>query len=399
MQDVSVILGCSYGSEGKGHITNYVARTKRKPLIVRHSGGAQSTNQIVSATDTHCFKHFGVMDFDNISLPPTFLSKYFCTHPIIFKEEWNQLARYAAEPKVFMDWECQISTPYDMIINQIIEKDRGMFRHGSAGIGFGETMTRSQYLPFIVDDLDSRSECVDILQEIRAEYLPMRLKELGIEEIPEEYKIWVESNALMNSFLDTCDFMYDNSIIVDETVMADYESIIFQGSHGLELDKNSDNYPHVTYAHTGMENVITLVNDYSLLDVKEINAIYVTRPYITKHGFGPFINEVASLDNIIDTDKTNMPHEYKGKVRYAPLDLDIIVDAIKTDVNKCKKLKVNLDIAVTCLDHVSGMVNYRRGQREFQSTKSSFPSIIADELNAKHIYTSCGPKRKDITWK
>jgi adenylosuccinate synthase len=32
-----------------------------------------------------------------------------------------------------------VTTPYDMMINQIVERERGGDRHGSCGVGFGET--------------------------------------------------------------------------------------------------------------------------------------------------------------------------------------------------------------------------------------------------------------------
>jgi adenylosuccinate synthase len=43
------------------------------------------------------------------------------------------------KPTVYVDPASPVTTPYDMMINQIVEQERGADRHGSCGVGFGET--------------------------------------------------------------------------------------------------------------------------------------------------------------------------------------------------------------------------------------------------------------------
>ena len=60
-------------------------------------------------------------------------------------------------PQVFIDPAAPVTTPYDIMINQIVEETRGAGRHGSCGLGFGETIERWRAL--------ARSGDVDTLFE------------------------------------------------------------------------------------------------------------------------------------------------------------------------------------------------------------------------------------------
>jgi len=47
--------------------------------------------------------------------------------------------------------------------------------------------------------------------------------------------------------------------------------------------------------------------------IEDIEIVYVTRAYMTRHGAGPFPHESINLDF---EDKTNVPNQYQGSMRY-----------------------------------------------------------------------------------
>ena len=93
----------------------------------------------------------------------------------------------------------------------------------------------------------------------------------------------------------------------------DYNDIIFENAQGLGLDINCGSEWHTT-SNTGLTNPIEM-----LKDKEDFNAevCYVTRAYITRHGIGPMGNEAYKKDINADmVDKTNVPNEFQGSLRY-----------------------------------------------------------------------------------
>ena len=125
----------------------------------------------------HVFKHFGSGTLKGV---PTYLSKHFILNPILFREEWEGLVKKkGVTPKVIVHPEAIITTPYDMIINQIVETYRGKNRHGSCGFGIFETITRNKAVKYktlnarcIVKFSDFDRDLIrNILREYRGEYV------------------------------------------------------------------------------------------------------------------------------------------------------------------------------------------------------------------------------------
>ncbi len=58
-------------------------------------------------------------------------------------EEWQALKAIGADLRITSDPRALVTTPFDVLINQAIELVRGTARHGSTGVGFGETIERN----------------------------------------------------------------------------------------------------------------------------------------------------------------------------------------------------------------------------------------------------------------
>jgi hypothetical protein len=107
-----------------------------------------------------------------------------------------------------------------------------------------------------------------------------------------------------------------------------------------------------------MRNVLELQrkNDYNGKGSFEIDEIvYVSRTYATRHGNDPYFQgSTTPLPNTHD--KTNVPNEWQGTLRYAPLLYNGVADRIWLDLGANNLQKVNPDckvkLALTHLDQI-----------------------------------------------
>ena len=141
---IKVVIGANFGDEGKGLMTDYFCHQStlrgEKSLVVLHNGGAQRGHTVVTPDgNRHVFHHFGS---GTLVGADTYLSEEFVLNPMIFRQEWEELESTKAIPKVYVNHTCRVTTPFDMILNQIIEESRDNARHGSCGMGIHETMIR-----------------------------------------------------------------------------------------------------------------------------------------------------------------------------------------------------------------------------------------------------------------
>lgn len=186
-KQIKVVIGANFGDEGKGLITDYFCKRLSENgsvLNIRFNGGAQAGHTVVVPTlgqqKRHVFSHFGAGSFVNDT--DTYLSGNFILNPILFCRERDEVYRnFWFYPKVYIHENCKITTPFDMLVNQIVERSRGDQRHGSCGVGINETVVRYRnygightITPKTIRSLDLKY----LLTYQRDIYLTKRLKEL-----------------------------------------------------------------------------------------------------------------------------------------------------------------------------------------------------------------------------
>ncbi len=153
-----VIIGSNFGDEGKGLLTDWAAAPFGNDCIVaRFNGGVQAGHTVVLPDGRrHIHSHFGS---GTLAGAATFLGQHFVSNPLLFFRETAALEKLRIElPLVYADERGLVSTPFDMLINQIVEAARGSRKHGSCGLGFGETIERClipRYVTRIADLADS----------------------------------------------------------------------------------------------------------------------------------------------------------------------------------------------------------------------------------------------------
>lgn len=380
-----VVIGSNFGDEGKGLTTDWLCHRYAPDYVVRFNGGAQAGHTVTTPDGKrHVFGHFGSGTFLNV---PTILSRFFVVNPLLF---WKEFEKLNLKPEVFIDGDCLVTTPFEMLLNQFFEEKRGEKRHGSCGVGFGETIEREQFVSLKYSHLQDGKKVKEITESIISEYIFKRCSSLGYSG-PELFRwildLRIDLNKLLYDFYSKCakivDYCGDFS-----NKMIQNSSLVFEGAQGLMLDQNHEFFPHVTRSNTGLKNVIEFCKENGLNSVdNELDVYYITRAYMTRHGAGPFPGEEKwdwSNDKKIQ-DLTNQPNPHQGTLRFAPLNVDLIAKTVNSDFEENWKetnMKLQKNLVVTCLDQL---------KEEPKEVKQLF-----NALKVEKVHVSYGPTREHV---
>ncbi len=345
---VFAVIGRGYGDEGKGLATDYLAGLfeHEKCIVVRHNGGAQSGHTVEKKTGERFVFH--ELSSGSLSGAHTFWAGSF--YPDLYKIEEEALSfkdSFGFIPEIYADTKANITLFFDVMINMAIETKRGASRHGSCGMGINEADLRTKAGFGItvgdVADMDADT-LIRKFKSIREDYCLHRLRELGFSE--KEIPLEINDDEILEGFVRRIieNLSYITPVEDARKFMSGYDSVIFETGQGLLLDAdNEDNLPYVTASKTGLTNIVKLTGEWGL-DIEKV--IYVTRSYVTKHGPGPLLNECDSkVLGIKDPDKTNVPNEWQGSLRFALYeDAASILDPVLKDLKNCPGCKATLFI-------------------------------------------------------
>ena len=398
MRTAKVVIGAGYGDEGKGLICDaLVASAGTDTTVVRFNGGAQAGHTVtLDDGRRHVFHHVGSGAFAGAR---TYLSRFFVANPILLAEELRELAALGVHPRITIDPAAPVTTPYDMMINQIAEQARGKERHGSCGLGFGETVERSLHPQFAltVDMLGKPDALSAILRRIRSEWLPVRLAALGIRSLSEPDRDLIGSAAIAERWLaDAPAFLEAVAIGEAAAMLRGAPSLIFEGAQGLMLDQDRGAFPHVTRSNTGLRNVLAIAPE---LGIDHLDVTYVTRAYVTRHGAGPLAHELPQAPHRQTADETNVANPWQGQLRHGVLDLSILQRAIAGDLSDAAgaHIRTSHSLAVTCLDQIGAGASVMACGRKVEAAPEALATMAAHAANAASLSMSFGPTRTSVS--
>ena len=393
-----VVIGTQFGDEGKGRLIDYyAARVGGEGIVIRFNGGAQAGHTVVTPEGVRrVFSHVGSGAFVGAA---TFLSRFFVSNPILFLREIESLAGKGVQPAVYVDPQSPVTTPYDMMINQIVERERGAERHGSCGIGFGETIERNLTPAYAltVADLAERAALVDKLDAIRRVYAPARLARLGFAGAVDRNAGLLLSDGILERFIEDAGRFLQEVTVAEIQAATRGRPLLFEGAQGLLLDQDRGFFPYVTRSNTGLHNVLTLAAELALT---QLEVTYVTRAYTTRHGAGPLPHELPGKPYLGVVDATNIPNDWQGALRFGWLDLDVLRDAIAGDLAGAERLPglaIKPSLAVTCLDQVGDDgISYTCGGVRGKATFDRFIAALVETVGLDKVLLGFGQNRNSI---
>lgn len=335
------VIGKNFGDEGKGFACSRLASSLKNALIIKHNGGGQAGHTVEDPEGKWRFIHHQIGAGAEYHVSTLFADSFMPDLFQLGKEVKEFTGLFGFQPILYSEKNTRVSTIDDVLLNMGAELARGKNRHGSCGMGIEECVQRNAAgYGIAVEELATwtKQDLLDRLKQIRKEYTERRAKILGIQA-PAFSKSMKQLNLMNHStFSNPSNPYYEmlhnetvlenfvvevkenvkllNLVNADRKWLEEFQNLIFETGQGLLLDQDYEAYaPHLTSSKTGIHNPIIFLEKRDLfLD----EAIYVTRPYVTRHGNGPLPCEVdcSELPGVGE-DLTNQPNEWQGTLRYA----------------------------------------------------------------------------------
>jgi adenylosuccinate synthase len=369
--EIKAVIGANYGDEGKGLVTNFLARKaiseNKCPIVVLNNGGAQRGHTVIVGHNKHIFHHFGSGTMQGAA---TYIADKFILNPIVFVNEYQELCELGYTPRITADYKCLVSTPYEMLCSQIVCDFLGI--NDTCGLGIWETVKQFEEDNDAIHDYywyDCRLKNQKGIDEIK-EYLKHKREDLtrlvvsileSKDKLDSDSKIdilktIVEHTAKINieglhehwiSDLRNMIDIFNKNVDITYKLMENPTVIIVENGQGILLDRFKDKR-YGTPSRTGAEGVCDFISNYFLsTQIKKatVELVYVSRPYITRHGDGPLDNIIED-NNIISMlasrDTTNVPNDYQGTMRFARLDINELFGRVLEDYREGLKNSIAL---------------------------------------------------------
>ena len=317
------VIGKNFGDEGKGFTCSRLASSLKNALIIKHNGGGQAGHTVEDPEGKWRFIHHQIGAGAEYHVSTLFADSFM---PDLFQlgkevKEFTEL--FGFRPILYSEKNVRVTTVEDVLLNMGAEVSRGKNRHGSCGMGIEECVQRNAAgYGITVEELAgwSKQDLVDRLKQIRKEYTKRRAKILGIYPSNPYYEM-LNNETVLENFVEEVKVNVKLLTLVDADKkwleeIKHFQHLIFETGQGLLLDQDNEAYaPHLTSSKTGIHNSAIFLEKRGL-SLEE--AIYVTRPYVTRHGNGPLPCEVDPSElSGVGEDLTNQPNEWQGTLRYA----------------------------------------------------------------------------------
>lgn len=326
-----IVVDAGFGDQGKGVTLDTLAREFEIKMSVRFGGGSQPAHHMTLPNGiVHCFRQISSAAF--IPGMISICSREMLINPLnLILEAQSLEEKGVPEPlkNVYISENCLIITPMHFVINQMLESSRGDKRHGSVGMGVGQTIAMAKECPekaIVAGDLKKnavlRGKLLSLWRRSKDIAQEIFLRSPDNPFLQEKYK-FIHQNVISDLVEKFTSFALESGVhIVSDCelqqMMDKEEHLIFEGTQGILLDPTFGFPPHITKTNTTSRNALKIIGDS--IAKKNIIEVGVIRAYSTRHGAGPFVTEREWLGKIIK-DVNNQTHPWQGTFRIGWLDL------------------------------------------------------------------------------
>jgi adenylosuccinate synthase len=350
-----IVVDLGYGDSGKGTVTDWLCsaeagdarRASRAPhAVVRFNGGAQAAHNVVTADGRHhTFAQFG----SGMFAPGvrTHLSRFVLVDPLALALEAADLAAAGvAAPfdRLTVDRDALLTTPFHRAANRAREAARGDRRHGSCGMGIGETARYALEHPA---DAPLASDCASPRRlrrklELLRDWLAVAFGtgefgtgEFGSAEVRGGQPGGSQPGGgqpgggqpgggqaggnRVPPVADVCAALAafaGRVTLTDDGYLAGLlraGPVVFEGAQGVLLDEWHGFHPYTTWSTTTFANAEALLAGAGQTAAR----LGVIRCYLTRHGPGPLVTEDPTIEL---TGQHNTRNEWQGPFRTGHFD-------------------------------------------------------------------------------
>jgi len=282
----TVIVGAQWGDEGKGKITDILAR--EQDLIVRYQGGNNAGHTIVTG-EVKLALHLVPSGILRPNVTPV-IGDGVVVDPAVLLEEMDALAaRDISCERLLVSGNAHLIMPYHLELDKVTERYLGRAKLGTTRRGIGPAYAdKAARIGLRVQDL--------LDMKIFAAKLEVALKEknailskvynrlpLDPKRIIAEYETYARRLS---------PFITDTSLVVWRA-LRDGKRVLFEGAQGTLLDVDHGTYPFVTSSNPIAGGASTGGG----VGPREITRVIgIAKAYVTRVGAGPFPSEDLGPD-------------------------------------------------------------------------------------------------------
>ncbi len=279
---VKAVVGANWGDEGKGKITDMLA--KEADIIVRFQGGANAGHTIVN-------------DYGKFALH-TLPSGVFYDHttsiigngvalniPILFKEIRSITDKNVPMPKILVSDRAQMVMPYHILFDQYEEERLGGKSFGSTKSGIAPFYSdKYAKIGFQVRELFDGTDLKEKLTRV-CETKNVLLEHLYHKPLLNEEKLY---KTLMEYKEMVTPYVCDVSLHLDKAIK-EGKTILLEGQLGTLKDPDHGIYPMVTSSST-LAAYGAIGAGIPPYEIKQV--VTVCKAYSSAVGAGAFVSEI-----------------------------------------------------------------------------------------------------------
>lgn len=363
-----VIIGTQWGDEGKGKITDILA--KKADFIVRYQGGNNAGHTVVVKDKTY---KLHLIPSGVIHEKHCLLGNGMVIDPEVLLGEIENLKKEGIKLKLSIDPLANIIMPYHKVLDGVSESVLQSKKIGTTNRGIG---------PAYEDKYGRRGiRFIDLFdKKIFEEKVKdnFRLKRKMVEKVYKR-KFRLSRKKVISDYLEYADklrkYLKDVSLTIYQAI-ENNKKVLFESAQGTFLDITYGTYPYVTSSHPLTGGIFTDVG----IPPRELNVTGVVKAYTTRVGSGPFLTELVNKTGEQIRDIGNEYGTTTGRPRRCGwLDLEMIKYA--------KRLNGLNQIAITKLDVLSGVAKIKVALGyKLRGKKVSFPLTINQLKKCKVLY-------------
>jgi adenylosuccinate synthase len=282
----TVLVGAQWGDEGKGKITDILAR--EMDLIVRYQGGNNAGHTVVTG-DVRLALHLIPSGILHPNVTPV-IGDGVVVDPQTLLEEMDALtAQGISCERLLVSGNAHLIMPYHLEIDKVTERYLGRSKLGTTRRGIGPAYAdKAARIGLRVQDL--------LDMKIFAAKLEVALKEKNAILSKIYNRLPLDSRKIIAEYegyaARLAPYITDTSLVVWKALRGG-RRVLFEGAQGTLLDVDHGTYPFVTSSSPIAGGATTGAG----IGPREIGRVIgIAKAYVTRVGSGPFPTEDTGPD-------------------------------------------------------------------------------------------------------
>lgn len=350
------LVGLQWGDEGKGKVTDLLARDT--DVVVRYQGGNNAGHTIVVEGERYA-----------LHLIPTGILYPHCTpvigpgvvvNPQVLLEEMDALAGRGIDvSRLLLSGNAHLIMPYHLELDRVTERRLGKNRLGTTKRGIGPAYAdKAARIGLRVQDL--------LDPKIFAEKLEVALKEKNVVLTRVYGRLPLEHSEVQAEYLRYAErlapHITDTSSFVQKALDAN-KTVMFEGAQATMLDLDHGTYPFVTSSNP-IAGGACVGAGVGPRDIERI--IGITKAYCTRVGSGPFPSEADLADGDVLVEAGNEYGTTTGRKRRCGW-FDAVVGRYAARLNTLTELVVTKLDVLSAFERIKVCVGYDYEGERFDS--------------------------------